>query len=296
MNVRRGRLHPAQPEVALLVQLEPGGEARRRAPTGWPPVTWRIVDLLRTVGQRAPTAAGSPYAGWRRPAARAGRARRGRRSPTRSWCRRRAAARSRSISSWSGPCAGAAGARGRASPSGRCRRRVPSRTFSTTGSAERSTRAGQVHLRVQRRSRPGGRPAPPSGPTTPTASPRSAAAAVVHRRGQQRLADALALAARQHGVRRQAPQRLAAVRRGDADHRRSRPRRPSSRRGRCRRKWRVRSIQTARCGSRAPLRRRPGARGIRVSSSKKPSSLSARRPARRRASSAGSSRLPHGRP
>ena len=48
--------------------------------------------------------------------------------------------------------------------------------------------------------------------------PRVQAAAVVERRGQQRLADALALAARQHGVRREAPQRLAAERRRHAHH------------------------------------------------------------------------------
>ena len=46
--------------------------------------------------------------------------------------------------------------------------------------------------------------------------PRVQAAAVVERRGEQRLADAPALAARQHGVRRQAPQRLAAERRRHA--------------------------------------------------------------------------------
>ena len=102
-------------------------------------------------------------------------------------------------------------------------------------------RAGRGTSAGAGRTPPGGRSAPPSGPTRTRASPRVQARPWCMRRGEQRLADALALPARQHGVRRQAPQRLAAERRGHADHARSRPRPPSSRPGRSRTKCRVRS-------------------------------------------------------
>ena len=142
-------------------------------------------------------------------------ARRRRRSPSRSWCPTRAAATA------------AASPRGRArarrrGSAGRCESirsmspAPPSRTFSTTGIAERSTVPAGTSAGAAR-SRRAGSGAPPCGSDDADSIPRRRAAPVVQRRREQRLADAPALQARPHGVRRQAPHLLAVERRREAE-------------------------------------------------------------------------------
>ena len=188
------------------MQLEPGREPDVDAPTGSRAVTWATVDLTRgspsaraahssRVAVRrlvAASSAGEPSAlvdvGVARPGAR---------------CRTRAAATCRSISSWSGAVRGAAGAPvegvHQVDVAGACRR-GPSRT---TGIADRST--VPVRYICGCSVEPGLAVAPDrlAGPTEAESIAAQAAAAVVQRRGQQRLADALALAAR--AARRTSP-------------------------------------------------------------------------------------------
>ena len=125
--------------------------------------------------------------------------------------------------------------------------------------------------------------------------PRGAGAAVVQRRLQQRLADALALAARAHGVRRQAPQQSRA---GTTSPSRPSPvsssatqQPPGSVRTRC---AGALDPARARCAGRsgaAGAGRGPPA--LRVSSSKKPSSLSRSAAGTSSAASAGSRTVGH---
>ena len=137
VEVRRRRLHVPQRQVALLVQVEPGLETHVDRP-----LVGRgdVPDLGLSFGrrQRLPeqpgrsTTVGGGAGARRVPTVRRTRTR------SRSTCRRRRAARA--AASPRGRCRGRRRGRvGRCCPSARCRRPIPRRTRSMTGSAERST-------------------------------------------------------------------------------------------------------------------------------------------------------------
>ena len=168
VNVRRGRFHPAQREVAATAAGRAGPRGRRRCAQWFAAVTCGTTRLAGAVGEHGPQQPRAPYAGCSRRAARAGPvvdvgvARSG------AGVGDEQPARATTSSAWSGPCAAPRVRRSRESIRSMSAAE-PSRTLSTTGIADRSTSPRQEHLRVQRRSRPRGRAAPPWGPTRPRA-------------------------------------------------------------------------------------------------------------------------------
>ena len=240
MEVRRGWLHVPQRQIALLMQVEPGRETHVHRPLVG---GGDVADLGLPLRSTASASQSSRVAVRRLVAARSATRPDGRRTRTRSrsTCRRRRAARARSITSWSGPWAAPRVRRSMLSISSMSPA-DPCRTRSMTGIAERSTVPAQEHLRVQREA---GLPVAPGGLGVRGRGehPAQAAPAVVER--GRRAAPGRCPVPGPAAGRRTSPGSTSA--RGCTTSRsppsRRRPRPPSSRRGRCSRKCRVRIIQ-----------------------------------------------------
>ena len=232
MKVRRRRFHPAQREVALLAQVEPGREPDVERPTGSPPsraapaparARGEASHSSRAAVRRlvAASRAGVPSA------VEVGVAAPGRVSDTSS---RHMPQQQRVV----GPVRGAAGGAGRGSPSARSRRRCRRAPSRRPGS--RTGRRCPVRYICGCSVEPGlrGRAGPPSRPPRPRASRAGSRGrgAAPRRAAACRCPGPAARAAR-----RTSPGIHISSRRNDVaqpDHPGRRPRPPSSRRGRCR--------------------------------------------------------------